>query len=124
LIVDDNPAVRMVLSYWLQRLSVEVVEATDGLLALQAANQMEFDFAIIDVGLPRLDGIELCRKLFAEKLSLQPLKVWLMTGVRTAEVQAAGLAAGAIAVLPKPFDVPRLLEQIAAAVPSMASGIV
>lgn len=112
LIVDDNPGVRLTLGAWFETHAMEVSEAADGASALAAAEQMEFDFALIDIGMPRMNGIELCRRLVERHLGAKPLKVWLMTGVKTAETEAAGLAAGAKAVLAKPFDCARLLLEL------------
>ncbi|MDB6092702.1 MAG: two-component system response regulator [Verrucomicrobia bacterium] len=123
LIVDDNPGVRSVLGYWFEQQAVQVSDASNGMEALQMAGQMEFDFALIDIGMPKMNGIELCRRLLATHLSPRPLVVWLMTGVRTAEVEAAGLAAGARAVLAKPFDCGELMAQLKAGIDPLSASV-
>ena len=63
LIVDDDPAIRIPLSMKLRSVGFHVLEATDGIEALQQLQAGPADLAIIDVGMPRMDGYTLCQRL-------------------------------------------------------------
>src|SRR4051812_35668038 len=63
LLVDDEAAVQKLLTYPLRKEGYEVVGAVDGREALDAFAAQRFDLVILDIMLPRLDGIEVCRRL-------------------------------------------------------------
>src|SRR6059036_3427568 len=66
LLVDDEQPVQKLLTYPLQKEGYEVVQALDGQQALTAFDQQPFDLVVLDVMLPRMDGLEVCRRLRAK----------------------------------------------------------
>jgi adenylate cyclase len=103
LAVDDEPANLALLRKLLTRQGYDVVEASDGLSALQAVVEHKPDLVCLDVMMPKLDGIEVC-----QRLRLQPehagLPILLLTALDRTEDKARGLEAGANDFLSKPFD--------------------
>jgi DNA-binding response OmpR family regulator len=63
LLVDDEQSVQALLSYPLRKEGYDVVQATDGLQALERFDQQPFDLVVLDLMLPKLDGLEVCRRL-------------------------------------------------------------
>jgi DNA-binding NarL/FixJ family response regulator len=100
LVVDDNPGIRDVLHEGLddQEEPRIVGEAADGIAALQLAHHLRPDVVLIDVNMPRLDGIETTRRL--RRLLPQTVLVGMSSHTREM-VEHAILEAGANAFLPK-----------------------
>src|SRR5262245_46926489 len=111
LVVDDEAAVRDALSISLRFQGYEVSLAADGLAGLEAVHREEPDAVILDVMMPRLDGLEACRRLRAEG-SLVP--VLMLTARDTVGDRVAGLDAGADDYLVKPFALQELLARLRA----------
>lgn len=65
LIVDDDPQIRSVLRIALKQAEMEVSEAGDGVEGLAKARSGRFDLIVLDIGLPQMDGLEVCRTLRA-----------------------------------------------------------
>src|SRR5919108_2287709 len=63
LLVDDEQSIQTLLSYPLRRDGYEVVQATDGREALDRFDEQAFDLVVLDLMLPKLDGLEVCRRL-------------------------------------------------------------
>lgn len=104
LIVDDDSAIRMMLRMMLKLEGFTIQEAEDGIDAL---NQIEAhcpDLLILDVMMPRMDGITLC-KLLRERPETAVLPIIMLSGKVQAEAEREGLDAGANRYLHKP--VPR-----------------
>lgn len=110
LVVEDEPALQETLAYNLKRQGYSVETAGDGVSALEAARRWSPDLLILDVMLPRLDGIEVCRILRQE--SSVPI---LMLTARTDEVdKVVGLEVGADDYLTKPFSMRELAARVKA----------
>ena len=62
LLVDDEQSVQTLLSYPLRKDGYDVVQAFDGREALARFNESQFDLVVLDVMMPRLDGLEVCRR--------------------------------------------------------------
>jgi DNA-binding response OmpR family regulator len=108
LIVDDEPPIIDVLSYNLKRASYQVVVARDGEQALAQARREQPDLVILDLMLPRLDGLEVCRTLRRE--CDVPI---IMLTARDAEVdRVVGLELGADDYVVKPFSVCELMVRV------------
>jgi DNA-binding response OmpR family regulator len=104
LIVDDEPVVRALLRAALEPSGSRIIEAEDGEGALECAWQDRPELIVLDVGLPLLSGVDVCR---AVKTHLPPPRVMLITGNRfTYGVEDCG----ADAIIEKPFDTAALLE--------------
>ena len=107
LVVDDEPVVRALLRVALEPTGSRLVEAADGSEALEAAWRERPDVVLLDVGLPKLSGIDVCRAL---KTNPEPPRVLLMTGNASSE----GVdACGADGVIEKPFRPLDLVERVA-----------
>ena len=109
LLVEDDPDIRELVAYKLTRGGFEVVEAADGLGALQAARDRPPHAVILDMGLPRLSGIDVCRELRAAPATAAVPIIMLTGAVRLQELEQA-YAAGASDYLVKPFS-PRELQR-------------
>jgi two-component system response regulator VicR len=108
LIVDDEPPIVDVLSYNLKQANYEVVVAWDGEQALDLARQEQPDLVILDLMLPRLDGLEVCRILRRER----DVPIIMLTA-RDAEVdRVVGLELGADDYVVKPFSVRELTARV------------
>jgi len=108
LVVDDEPPIVDLLSYNLRRANYEVVIARDGEEALVKARQMPPDLVILDLMLPRLDGLEVCRALRRER----DVPIIMLTA-RDSEVdRVVGLELGADDYVVKPFSVRELMARV------------
>jgi two-component system response regulator AtoC len=110
LIVDDEPAIRDSLRLLLKS-NFDVEVAQDGEEALQVLEQVKPDLMLLDVMMPRLDGIEVLKKMQERQISLPVIMLTATNTVRTA-VQA--MKCGAVDFLNKPFDVEELTNIIIA----------
>lgn len=110
LVVDDDQDLSGLIAYALRQAGYLVVEAADGPAALKAFEREEPDLVILDVNLPRLSGLEVCRSLRA--VSRVPV---MMLTVRSAEEdQVQALDLGADDYLTKPFSPKTLLARVRA----------
>jgi two-component system response regulator VicR len=108
LIVDDEPAIVDMLAYNLRRANYQVLIARDGEEALAKAVQEQPDLIILDLMLPRLDGLEVCRALRRER----DVPIIMLTA-RDAEVdRVVGLELGADDYVVKPFSVRELMARV------------
>lgn len=105
LIVDDNNSVRESLRLLLERRGYTVFVAAGGLEALALAAAHKFDGAVVDVNMPVMNGLAVCRTLRTRAAEAGwDFPVWMMTGARTPELERAAQESGALTVLTKPFD--------------------
>lgn len=110
LVVDDNRSLAEDLAEILQEEGYDVVVFHDALLAAARSPEIDFDFALLDVRMPGLDGVALHRQL----LSHHPhARYVLMTAYADEERLAAARAAGVRRVLHKPLVVAELLRTVA-----------
>ena len=111
LIVDDEQPIIDVLTYNLKRAQYEVVVAWDGEQALALTRREQLDLIILDLMLPKLDGIEVCRALRAEHCAIPVI----MLTARDEEIdRVLGLELGADDYVVKPFSVRELLARVKA----------
>jgi two-component system response regulator MtrA len=111
LVVEDDPSIREVTALGLRAAGFEVVTAADGVEALERWRATAPDLVLLDVMLPRLDGLEVCRAIRRE--STIPM-VMLTARGDTIDV-VVGLESGADDYLRKPFEMPELVARIRAA---------
>jgi two-component system chemotaxis response regulator CheY len=111
LAVDDSPSMRKMVSFTLTGAGFKVVEAVDGVDALEKANAQGIDLVLADQNMPRLDGIGLTRKLREDPRFLKT-PILILTTESSDQMKQAGRAAGATGWLVKPFDPDRLIEVI------------
>jgi two-component system KDP operon response regulator KdpE len=111
LVVDDEPQIQRALRVGLAAQGYEVTAASSGEAALDCAAGHEFDIVILDLGLPGMDGVAVCRAL--REWTRTPI---LVLSVRSDEAQKiAALDAGADDYITKPFGMGELLARIRAA---------
>jgi DNA-binding response OmpR family regulator len=111
LLVDDEPAVQTLLTYPLEKDGYDVVSAVDGREALERFAEQRFDLVVLDIMLPRLDGIEVCRRLRTR--SQVPI---IMLTAKDDEVdKVLGLEMGADDYITKPFSVREFRSRVRAA---------
>ncbi|MDQ2913929.1 MAG: response regulator [Chloroflexota bacterium] len=108
LVVDDKASNRELLEAHLDKLGYEVRQAADGIEALDAVAEREPDLILLDIDMPRLDGIAVCHKLKAHPVR-RLIPIVLLTASGDHDVRLRGLAAGADDFLNKPFDARELL---------------
>ncbi len=111
LVVDDEPDILELLTYNLQREGFETSVARDGLDALSAAEKSRPDLIILDIMMPRMDGIEACKRL-REHALLRTVPIILLTAKSEEKDQIVGLDAGADIYISKSVSVPVLLSQV------------
>ncbi|MHB1294593.1 MAG: response regulator [Anaerolineae bacterium] len=110
LVVEDEPSLLETLAYSLRRQGYDVSTASDGLSAIQVARALKPDMLVLDILLPELDGLEVCRILRRE--TNVPI---LMLTARDDEVdKVVGLEIGADDYMTKPFSMRELLARIKA----------
>jgi len=111
LLAEDDPAIAEPLSRALDREGYEVEVVTDGPSVLEVTQQRPVNLLVLDLGLPKMDGLEVCRRLRARGAELPVL----MLTARTDEVDfVVGLDAGADDYVAKPFRLAELLARIRA----------
>jgi DNA-binding response OmpR family regulator len=111
LLAEDDAAIAEPLSRALQREGYEVSVADDGLVALEHVRGGGVDLLVLDLGLPGMDGLEVCRRI---RLEVPDLPVLMLTA-RTDEVDfVVGLDAGADDYVSKPFRLAELLARVRA----------
>lgn len=111
LVVDDEPAVRDALARALRLEGYEIELAADGREALAALAERPADAVVLDVLMPGLDGLEVCRRLRA---SGDRTPVLMLTARVDVSDRVAGLDAGADDYLPKPFALDELFARVRA----------
>ncbi|WP_313329406.1 response regulator transcription factor [Stutzerimonas balearica] len=111
LLVEDDPALGEGIRTALKPEGYTVDWLQDGASALHALTHESFDLAVLDLGLPRLDGLEVLRRLRAEA---NPVPVLVLTARDATADRIAGLDAGADDYLVKPFDVAELKARLRA----------
>ena len=109
LVADDDPRLRNLLTWTLEQGHYTVVAAEDGPSALEAAGRFNPDLYVLDVGMPGLNGIEVCRRL-REAQVISPILI--LTGFGSEEDKVAGLEAGADDYQTKPFSSRELLARV------------
>src|SRR5829696_2615231 len=110
LVVEDDEEIADVLRRSLRAAGYEVQAATDGVEALDLAAGYMPDLVVLDLGLPRLDGVEVCRRLRAEG----DVPILMLTARAETEDRVEGLDSGADDYLVKPFERQELLARIRA----------
>jgi putative two-component system response regulator len=108
LVVDDIAANRELLQGYLDDLGYEVREARDGIEALEAVAAEEPDLILLDIDMPRLDGIAVCEQLKGHPIR-RLIPIVILTASNDRGTKLRGIAAGADDYLSKPFDPKELL---------------
>src|SRR6202035_2641829 len=110
LLVDDEQSIQTLLSYPLRKDGYEVVQATDGRQALLRFGEQQFDLVVLDLMLPNVDGLEICRRLRSS--SSVPI---IMLTAKSEEIdKVVGLELGADDYITKPFSMREFRSRIKA----------
>jgi CheY-like chemotaxis protein len=107
LVVEDHDDTREMLCLLLEGWGFRVVEASNGLEAVEAASRERPQLIVMDGRLPLLDGLEATRRIRANAL-LDQVKILALNGSGSPEYHEEALAAGCDASIEKPFDIERL----------------
>jgi DNA-binding response OmpR family regulator len=111
LLVDDEQSIQTLLSYPLRKDGYQVTSAVDGREALQRFEEGRFDLVILDLMLPRLDGVEVCRQM----RSRSQVPIIMLTAKGSEMDKVAGLEVGADDYITKPFSLREFRSRVKAA---------
>jgi two-component system chemotaxis response regulator CheY len=112
LAVDDSASMRQMVNFTLKGAGYEVVQAIDGVEALEYARQHSVDLVLTDVNMPRMDGITLVKELRALP-SYRYTPMLVLTTESSQDKKMQGKQAGATGWIVKPFNPDQLLATIA-----------
>jgi DNA-binding response OmpR family regulator len=111
LLVDDEHSIQTLLSYPLRKEGYDVVQVTDGEQALSRFAERQFDLVVLDLMLPKVDGLEVCRRL--RQSSSVPI---IMLTAKSDEIdKVVGLELGADDYITKPFSLREFASRVKAA---------
>jgi DNA-binding response OmpR family regulator len=113
LVVEDETNIRELLSLHLKLEQMSPVEAPDGTAGLQLAQGRRFDLVILDLMLPGIDGVTLCRAIRRDSLNADT-PILMLTARREESDKVLGLDSGADDYLTKPFGVRELTARVRA----------
>jgi DNA-binding response OmpR family regulator len=111
LLVDDERPVQKLLSFPLEKEGYEVVQAHDGQQALARFEEQPFDLVVLDIMLPQLDGLEVCRRLRAKS----SVPIIMLTAKAEEFDKVLGLELGADDYITKPFSMREFRSRVRAA---------
>lgn len=112
LFVEDNPVNRLVVCQMLTAGGIVMEEAENGLEGLSKIEENDYDLILMDLRMPRMDGLTAIRNLRARLDEKANLPVIVITADIAADVQADCMAAGADDILQKPISMPLLFDAI------------
>jgi DNA-binding response OmpR family regulator len=118
LIVDDEPNIRELVGVYIRSAGFEVDEAADGAQGLRKAESTAYDAVVLDIMLPMMDGVEVCRRI--RQRSNVPI---IMLTARDSDVEkVAALETGADDYVTKPFSPPELVARVRAIIRRAQAG--
>jgi CheY-like chemotaxis protein len=112
LVIDDDPVIQKLLSVNFEMEGYRVVTASDGLEGLEQVGIARPDIILLDVMMPRMDGLAVARQLKANPATKAIPIVLLSAKAQSTDIQS-GLEAGAEDYITKPFDPLELLDKVA-----------
>ena len=113
LVIDDSAVVSAVVTRLLGRAGYAVQIAASGQAGLDAVRQAPPDLILLDITMPGIDGLTVCRRLKGDSTTTT-IPIMLLSGLDDPDANARGAAAGADDMLAKPFDPQVLLERVRA----------
>ena len=113
LVADDDADIRDLVTFKLEQAGLEVVAVEDGQAALEQARGRQPTLAVLDVSMPGLSGIDVCRMLRADPVTAGMLIIMLTARVQEQDVEG-GFSAGADDYVTKPFSPRELVSRIQA----------
>ena len=117
LVVDDDPSIREILSIQLTRLGYQVTTASDGLEAVEAFKTDAPDAILMDLMMPRLDGLASCQQIRAveKKSGAKRTPVLFLTARDSTHDKTSAALSGGDEFVPKPVSIQELSERLEAA---------
>jgi len=107
LVAEDDIGIRRVITMTLEKVGLEVIQAGDGAEAYEKAVALLPDAMLLDIGLPTMDGLTLCKKLRTVASTAQ-IPIGFLTAQVEPETYREAAKAGSALFVPKPFDPERL----------------
>ena len=112
LIVEDDPTTRLLLRKMVEAQCCDVEEAPDGGMAIALLDKNEYSVVLLDIVLPDVDGVELCRA-FKSHPTTRDIPIILLTGTASStSAKVKGFKAGADDYVLKPFEMEELIERV------------
>ncbi len=122
LYIEDNPHNRRLVRRTLQRRGYEMIEADDGVTGLEMVRELKPPLVLLDIGLPKMDGIEVVKHIKADT-ELQQIPVIALTASAMRGDRERFLAAGCDDYLSKPIQVLELLQMVKQYYPPGGEGL-
>jgi two-component system phosphate regulon response regulator PhoB len=113
LVADDDADIRDLVAFKLEQAALEVIAVEDGESALEQARAQQPALAVLDISMPGLSGIDVCRMLRADPATARMLIIMLTARVQEQDVEG-GFSAGADDYVTKPFSPRELVSRIQA----------
>jgi two-component system phosphate regulon response regulator PhoB len=120
LLVEDDPDIRHLVSYKLTKSGLTVIEAADGFAALDLARRHPPDLIVLDVHMPRLSGLDVCREL-RDSPGTERVPIIMLSARARPEDMEKAYAAGATDYVVKPFSPRALQERVESALQRVGS---
>ena len=117
LVVEDDPSISEIVVLGLRRAGYQASAQSDGVRALEEFGSTEFDAVVLDIMLPSMDGISLCRAIRATS----GVPIVMVTAKTETEDVVAGLEMGADDYITKPFEIPELIARLRAVMRRVSS---
>ena len=111
LIVDDEPNILLSLEFLMKKNGFQVFIGRNGKEALETLEQQQIDLIILDIMMPEVDGLEVCRRI-RENPKMAGMKVIFLSAKIKQEEIDAGYAAGADLYITKPFSTRKIMEEV------------
>ncbi|MFI5953554.1 response regulator transcription factor [Cryptosporangium sp. NPDC051539] len=113
LIADDDPDILALVTFKVKQAGYHLITATDGAAALAAARETTPDLCVLDVSMPRMSGLEVCRELRKDEATAKVPVLLLTARAQEADIEA-GFDVGADDYVVKPFSPRELVARITA----------
>ena len=113
LVIDDDPAITELVSINLEMAGYDTVEAEDGIKGQALALQMQPDLILLDLMLPKVDGLTVCQRLRRDERTSN-IPILMLTALGQTKDKVDGFNAGADDYLTKPFEVEEMLARVKA----------
>jgi DNA-binding response OmpR family regulator len=110
LVIDDSPTLRKLLRFYLQKKGYAVHEAHNGRVGLEAISKEVFDFIILDMDMPVMNGAQVLEKL--TQMDDFGIPILILSADKDQESRATGMKLGASYYMTKPFKPPEVVSRI------------
>ncbi len=111
LVVDDEPNILLSLEFLMKKNGYNVFVGRDGKEALQTVEQEEIDLIILDIMMPEVDGLEVCKRLKSNEATKDIKVIFLSAKIKEEEIQA-GYDAGADMYITKPYSTRDIVNKV------------